>query len=63
MAIKLNLGPKHVQLAKSFLPSAVFFGAGAGLLGLFFVSSWKGEDLLKFVPIYNKKYDPKDPEM
>ena len=25
------------------LPSAVFFGAGAGLLGLFFASSWKGQ--------------------
>ena len=35
----------------------------SGLLGVFFASSWKGQDLLQFVPLCNKKYDPKDPEM
>lgn len=39
------------------------FGGAAGSLLLFFTSSWKGRDVLQFVPIYRNKYEEKDPDM
>ena len=47
----------------SRIPSLVAFGVAAGSFGIFFTSGWIGKNIMQFVPIYNKKYDEKDPEM
>ena len=39
------------------LPSMATYGAGLGAVGIFFTSDWVGGRLMKFFPIYNKKYD------
>ena len=33
------------------------YGAGLGAVAIFFTSDWVGGRLMKFFPIYNKKYD------
>jgi len=48
--------PKHLSLLKSAFPSLAAFGGSAGVLVVFFTSEWKGSDLLRFVPVYNRKY-------
>ena len=45
------------------IPSMAAFGGAAGSLLLFFTSSWKGRDVLQFVPVYRNKYEEKDPDM
>jgi hypothetical protein len=37
--------------------------ADGGTYLLFFTSAWKGQDLLQYVPLYNTKYTPKDPDV
>ena len=44
-------------------PTLATYGAGAGLLVLFFTSNWKGQDILGYVPVYKNKYIPKDTDM
>ena len=41
-------------------PSLAVYGATAGLGALYFTSEWVGQEILKYVPGYNKKYEPKD---
>ena len=45
------------------IPSLIAFGIAAGSFGVFFTSGWIGKNIMQFVPIYNKKYEEKDPEM
>ena len=44
-------------------PGLAIYGAGAGIVLVYFTSNWKGKDILQYAPIYNRKYVEKDPEM
>ena len=54
---------KNLTLFNFSAPSLAVYGAAAGLFLIFFTSSWFGKNVMKHVPVYNKKYDEKDPEM
>lgn len=56
-------GPRQMSILKNFIPSMVVFGATGVSYLLFFTSAWKGKDLLQYIPVYNAKYEVKDPDM
>merc|ERR1711976_314688 len=55
--------PRNVNTAKSMAYPAAVYGAGGGLLALYFTSEWIGEWVLGYVPIYNDKYKEKPKAM
>lgn len=62
MNIQKLFTKKNADLAKMWVYSAGVYGAAAGTIGLFFTADWVGGRLLKFIPLYNIKYEerPKD---
>merc|ERR1712110_809255 len=59
---RITPGPRTLTMLASYTPSVAVFGAGGLFLGIFFTSSWFGRNVMEKVPIYNKKYDEKDPD-
>ncbi|CAL1684667.1 unnamed protein product [Lasius platythorax] len=49
----LRLGPKHMELAGKWFPTAVSYGTGASLALLYF-TDWKA--VLQYVPFYSGKF-------
>merc|ERR1711923_311728 len=57
MNLKNIVNKRNGDLLRMWLPSMATYGAGLGAMGIFFTSDWVGGRLMKFFPIYNKKYD------
>lgn len=53
------IGPKHVNAAKGFIPSMLFYGV-ASLIGIIYICDWK--TVLQYMPYYNGKYPTKKDE-
>uniref|UniRef100_A0A0K8T4Q7 Cytochrome b-c1 complex subunit 10 n=1 Tax=Lygus hesperus TaxID=30085 RepID=A0A0K8T4Q7_LYGHE len=52
-----HFGPKHQEIAKKWMPTVVVYTA-TGFLLTCYICEW--EAVLKYVPVWNRKYDKKD---
>eukprot|EP00095_Tigriopus_kingsejongensis_P008869 maker-scaffold15_size728074-snap-gene-5.19 protein:Tk08869 transcript:maker-scaffold15_size728074-snap-gene-5.19-mRNA-1 annotation:"hypothetical protein EAG_05916" len=52
--------PRQIKLLTLATPSLMAYGTAGLLTLLYFTSHWKGQVVLEQVPLYNKKYEPKD---